>query len=450
MFQSNQFCSTLKNACKSLEIRNDVILLFSDCKRNTFQNSHCTEPDSPSRELRETSFGHDSHSNQKSEIEEQEVDQTLLQTNQHKLSQKLLSKSYNRSAESPHLCSSRENKVQSKLIRQPDNQFRQTLDSQPVQTESDSESNADIAENEDSASEEESDSGYNHAKSNERISEKNKISSNDNTAQRVTPAITNKSVEKISAPNFHKRKSGVYDTLDRKSERLKDGYEHDANSDEYDYESENSDSQSEDENQNQELGRDKQTKHHQNTDEQNEYSEGDSEVESDENSETENLVNATDSQNNIQQNDCTGVDNHDYGSEAESDHVMKINQSRKSAANERQEQTAGQSSKKTEKSNHESHSEADSDIEETTDKVTRTERNTSNKNHSSGSHRSVRESNNSESVAVLEENYDDDEDEELGPSSQNGIDVAGNRSGSITKLDVPDTSKVSFNRTRKR
>ena len=42
--------------------------------------------------------------------------------------------------------------------------------------------------------------------------------------------------------------------------------------------------------------------------------------------------------------------------------------------------------------------------------------------------------------------------DELVPASQTGIDVAGNRSGSITKLDIPipDTSKVSFDRTRKR
>ena len=40
--------------------------------------------------------------------------------------------------------------------------------------------------------------------------------------------------------------------------------------------------------------------------------------------------------------------------------------------------------------------------------------------------------------------------EEMIPASQTGIDVAGNRSGSITKLDIQDTSKVSFNRTRKR
>ena len=44
--------------------------------------------------------------------------------------------------------------------------------------------------------------------------------------------------------------------------------------------------------------------------------------------------------------------------------------------------------------------------------------------------------------------YDDAEDD-IRPS-QTGIDVAGNRSGSITKLEAPDTSKVSFDRTRKR
>lgn len=42
------------------------------------------------------------------------------------------------------------------------------------------------------------------------------------------------------------------------------------------------------------------------------------------------------------------------------------------------------------------------------------------------------------------------EDEDVAPSSQTGIDVAGNRSGSITKLDIPDTSKVNFDKTRKR
>ena len=52
-----------------------------------------------------------------------------------------------------------------------------------------------------------------------------------------------------------------------------------------------------------------------------------------------------------------------------------------------------------------------------------------------------------------ENNHDDvgdDDDDDIGPSSQTGIDVAGNRSGSITKLEAPDTSKVSFDKTRKR
>ena len=50
------------------------------------------------------------------------------------------------------------------------------------------------------------------------------------------------------------------------------------------------------------------------------------------------------------------------------------------------------------------------------------------------------------------ESNDNTVNDELVPASQTGIDVAGNRSGSITKLDIPipDTSKVSFDRTRKR
>ena len=50
------------------------------------------------------------------------------------------------------------------------------------------------------------------------------------------------------------------------------------------------------------------------------------------------------------------------------------------------------------------------------------------------------------------ESNDNTANDELVPASQTGIDVAGNRSGSITKLDipVPYTSKVSFDRTRKR